>query len=388
MLAPGPKRRGTTHMLMRRKSFLRHSRAPRPPLQNARNNSNALSWSLLGAPPPPACTPWASASSAVQEAGRCRPDAPSPLADAPSPSLPAEAGAGSASAPRAPGGGARLRRMRCRREPKALRASIRSRATRGGSACTHRLSSALRAPVLLCFDWCAGGGLTHWSGRDWLSALFLLALRSRAIPVTSISPSSSLVTAPPCMCELCPALPSPWPSMMHACRSVFRECSVSLLLGDTVAMTTVQCRSTPAKQPRNSCVRRFCRNATNLAPAAVARMHSLSAAREALILAPSFRRSALCSALSMRCSEPARSTRVRLPSKSAMPLPGGGPTKMRQSAWEREDWSCTPVAAVARSFVAISMSASSSETSCTSTSTDGNGCTAPSGAVARLQELP
>mmetsp|Transcript_22226 Transcript_22226/g.61586 ORF Transcript_22226/g.61586 Transcript_22226/m.61586 type:complete len:209 (+) Transcript_22226:221-847(+) len=174
---------------------------------------------------------------------------------------------------------------------------------------------------------------------------------------------------------------------MHACRSVFRECSVSLLLGDTVAMMTVACGSTPLKQPRKSCVSKFRRKGTNLAPAAVARIHSFRAARDALIFAPSLCRSALCSALSMRCSVPARSTRVMQPSLSgSSPLEQS--TKMRQHAWEREDWSCTPVAAVARNFPAMSINARSSAASATGTSTHGKGCTEPSAAVTKLHRPP
>mmetsp|Transcript_93701 Transcript_93701/g.169251 ORF Transcript_93701/g.169251 Transcript_93701/m.169251 type:complete len:262 (-) Transcript_93701:213-998(-) len=244
--------------------------------------------------------------------------------------------------------------------------------------------------VLLSLVWCAGleGLVLLESGR--MPASFseaLLAFRSRASCVTLIDPSTSFVTffsarkAPPAL------LPSPCPSMMQACRKVFSECSVSLLLGETVAITTVLCRPPPTKQPRNNCVSLFWRKFTNFAPAAVARMQSFSAAREELILAPSFRRSALCSALSMRCSEPARSTRVILPSASPSPAPSPS-TKIRQIACEREDWSCTPVAAVARSFVARSIKASSSLASCTGTSTQGLGCTEPSAAVPSWQDMP
>eukprot|EP00965_Chrysotila_dentata_P107725 3558254-Pleurochrysis_carterae.AAC.1 len=62
--------------------------------------------------------------------------------------------------------------------------------------------------------------------------------------------------------------------------------------------------------------------------------------------ADSFVRRASCLSVSIRCSDPARSTRVREPAWPAgiaclwMP--------MRQIACERDEASCTPVAAVER----------------------------------------
>mmetsp|Transcript_10550 Transcript_10550/g.30137 ORF Transcript_10550/g.30137 Transcript_10550/m.30137 type:complete len:276 (+) Transcript_10550:151-978(+) len=239
--------------------------------------------------------------------------------------------------------------------------------------------------MLLSFNWWAGGsGLEDKGPHSSGGFAFAAALFARAIFATSISPSFSFVTTPPVTCALLPSFCSFCPSMMHACRMVFSECSVSLLLGDTVAMTTVWCFSSLLKQPRNMCVNLLCRKFTCPHFLEAARMQSLRADREALILAPSFRRSALCSAESTLCSEPARSTRVRMPS----PTPSRPCTYTRHMAWEREDWSCTPVAAVARSLAAKLIMANNCAASSTSTSTHGKGCTESSFPVLRSQTSP
>ena len=163
--------------------------------------------------------------------------------------------------------------------------------------------------------------------------------------------------------------------MMHACRSVLSECSVSFAAGETVARTNVLASASvkdalstlvsgerPASSPHSP-------------PRASARTESLSAISDELIIADSLVRFASCLSESMRISEPARSTSVSRPT-----LPFGRSWRwmaMRQMACEREDASCTPVADVERSADANSSSPTSPAADVTCTSTLGTICVSP-----------
>ena len=71
---------------------------------------------------------------------------------------------------------------------------------------------------------------------------------------------------------------------------------------------------------------------------------------DALMAADSLARAASCAAESIRCSDPARSTSVRVLASPDSALERC--TWIRTIACERDDASCTPVAAVARTAVA------------------------------------
>ena len=79
--------------------------------------------------------------------------------------------------------------------------------------------------------------------------------------------------------------------MMQAWRKVFNECSVSLLAGETVAMMMVRAEGSEnvAFSAWVSLLRRYWKDCTW--PMARARMQSLSAISEALMLPVSLRRS-------------------------------------------------------------------------------------------------
>mmetsp|Transcript_35532 Transcript_35532/g.105876 ORF Transcript_35532/g.105876 Transcript_35532/m.105876 type:complete len:270 (-) Transcript_35532:588-1397(-) len=103
-------------------------------------------------------------------------------------------------------------------------------------------------------------------------------------------------------------------------------------------------------------------------PASVAthwRMHSCSTCSDALISAPSLRRSELCVAESSFLSEPAQSTRVST-AAGGRRLPAHGPSaadeqsSIVQTAWERDETALAPVACVARRDFAVASAASSS----------------------------
>ena len=176
--------------------------------------------------------------------------------------------------------------------------------------------------------------------------------------------------------------------MTHAWRSVLSECSVSLAAGDAVASTTV-CASRWTKHGRSSCVSgaRPPAAVCHVSPRAIERTAVLSDMSDELMAALSLVRFASCLSVSMRASDPARSHSVSEPPCPCTSLPALRKCSVYM-ACERDDASCTPVAAVARIAAVYSSSASSPPAESTGTSADGTTCTAPLWSVISAADAP
>mmetsp|Transcript_5279 Transcript_5279/g.16940 ORF Transcript_5279/g.16940 Transcript_5279/m.16940 type:complete len:221 (-) Transcript_5279:379-1041(-) len=131
-------------------------------------------------------------------------------------------------------------------------------------------------------------------------------------------------------------------------------------------------------------------------PASVAthwRMHSCSTCSDALISAPSLRRSELCVAESSFLSEPAQSTRVST-AAGGRRFPAHGPSAADeqsssvQTAWERDETALAPVACVARRDFAVASAASSSLEEVKSAEESPNTCVTPLASLASISSLP
>ena len=161
---------------------------------------------------------------------------------------------------------------------------------------------------------------------------------------------------------------------------------MSFAAGDAVASTTV-CASLCTKHGRSSCVSgaRPPAAVCHVSPRAIERTAVLSDMRDELIAALSLVRFASCLSVSMRASDPARSHSVSEPPCTSHPALRKCSVYM---ACERDEASCTPVAAVARIAAVYSSSASSPPAESTGTSADGTTCTAPLWSVISEADAP
>ena len=201
--------------------------------------------------------------------------------------------------------------------------------------CNVTTIRAHKALLTCCSAWLPPSPIDapNWLPLDCSNASFgpFPAFRRRASAATSILPNCCVVVVPPLMCDdrsvafdwrrppfprfLPPPPPrDPESSIRHACRKVFRLCSVSFDAGLTVAMTTV-CAMGSENDDLSAIVSLLERYWwLRFFPLARAWMQDFKAISDELISAPSFRRLAVWCMLSMRCSLPAKSTNVSTPS--------------------------------------------------------------------------